>query len=218
MTNADAPWQQELVDKWHRYCADSSSVDSGDFHTLFHEDPKLTDDQLQDIFRNYDCKDELIKRLKVATDCRFDRSTKAVDDSALEKAARSDLLIKFKLCKASDLFDDYEDVLEFINEDHIENAPLELVDAEEFEESRHDAFYEILNETFSDSLDGIEIAGRYGLKEALYGVLMDDNLVRYVMSAFLENGLDYTDYLLLENANAEYDLTPDKLMIKKSPS
>ena len=205
--------QQQLIKKWHQYCADSSSVDSGDFYTLFHEDPKLTDANLQDLFQYYDCKDELIRRFSIACDCRFGRSFKAADVESLERAARSDLLMNYELCKASSSFDEYEDVLEFVNEEYINSAELTLVSSDEFDKTRHDVFYEILHDVYSDSLDAVDITGRYGLKEALYGVTVDNKLVYYVLSAFLESKLDFEPYLLIKNAQADYDLTPEGLLL-----
>lgn len=208
---------RESIDQWHRYCADTTSVDKSDLYTLLFEDPKLNDAQLNEIFQYYDCRDELIERFKLVCDCRHGRTKKDVVVADVEAAVREDLLLKYRYCLASDSCADYEADLANLSAIHIKTAELKLVGSKEFQASTQDVLYEVFSEIISSQLPDNKILGYYGLSEALYGATQDNNLVNYVLAPFAESVFNYAPYIDVLKMGADYILTNDALLVYLNP-
>jgi len=202
---------------WHAYCQNENEHDASEFNQLLVEDPKLTGVQLQDLFKHYNVRDNLIHRFTTACDSRFERSYKKVSTHVLEQAARNDLLTKHSLVEQASDFPEFEGSF---NKKRITDAAVEIVSdyqeflvAESSEDNPEVLLSQLLDERVSELVRSQSVVGYYGLKEALYGVLADYSLVYFVLSAFLNDGIDFDDYVLIHGARAQYALVSDSLKI-----
>lgn len=165
----------EVIHKWHDYIAGSTEVTDDDVYTLLMEG--ASDAQLADIFQYYDNKDELITRYKTA------RKPGIADTNieSIAKAAKADLLFKYRLCLESKNASRYKYFTDELSEEQIENSTVRHVDEDEFDEKRAYIFYEAVNEIITDELDHYKVPGSMGLDEALIGALQDYDLKNHVL-------------------------------------
>ncbi len=214
--------KEALISLWHQYCTGASDIDFDRFHTLLFEDPKLTDEQLNNIFQYYLHKDELIRRFKSVCDMKFHRSSSTFTAIELEQFVRQDLEIRLNLCRT---IDDHEVVeqLDGIDSALINNTKLRLTKVKEEFESAANAdtasgrLYDILYDDLDTFFDTSEMVGVLGLQEALTALFADPILVAYVLTPYATRDIDFEPYLNTLKAGAKYVLTFDELVIYVDP-
>jgi len=211
----------EFLQQWHRYCEGDTTIDSDEFASLLYEDPKRSDEILQDMFRYYDCKDELIKRYRAVCDCKFSRTKIEAVYEDIEAAAKADLLLKLQLCESycreSETDNDY---LTGITPKRINNAKTTFTnDRKAYRKLTRDfslpslRLLEVLNDAMNSHIDIDTITGYHGLYTALYSLTLDFTQVFYVLQPFSKTDMDFEPYLNIKRAGADYQLTDDRILV-----
>ncbi len=214
--------KEALISLWHQYCTGASDVDFDRFHTLFFEDPKLTDEQLNDIFQYYSHKDELIRRFKSVCDIKFHRSVLSISEIELEQFVRQDLEIRLNLCGAIDN-QEVDELLKGIDSALIKNTKLRLTKASaEFEsvengDTASGRLYGILYDDLDSFFDTSDMVGIPVLQKALTSLFADPILVAYVLTPYATRDIDFEPYLSTLKAGAKYVLTLNELVIYVDP-
>ncbi len=198
--------QAEMINRWHRYCGGDKTVSSSHFFCFFYDDPPLTEVQLKDIFRYYDCRDELIARLNVVKAILFARDGYTLSQKQIEDTIKQDLRFRIssldRFHRVKFLSIEYIDAVEF---KHIEST-------DEFKKLQEQT--ELAMSTLDATLDKVKSSahlfpGYYGLGEALYGLSRDYRLQHYFLAALSKRNADFGPFLLLCKASVEYCVDED---------
>jgi hypothetical protein len=201
----------KLVKDWGDYCEGKADFDKSHFSSMFTYD--LNDQELNDIFKYFSCRNDLIECLKtVITAGSFEGSPylQAINrcsESELLEFVILDLKDKQLICVEQDA--EVSDILSRIGVEFVHDR--KMISQLSGEDNPSEWIFEIIG----DLVDEARGTDRkiLALEEACYGLAANYYLAWFIMSPLLKLSIDFSNYFKVWSNGGIFVITEDKVLV-----